>query len=275
MRALAIGLSLVAVVWVLLVAAAWAWQERIVWQPPPHAQSQQGMAALRLDYTASDGQRLHAYLVGDPSHARGLLIAFHGNAELAVWNIGWAQEVERRTGWAVLLPEYRGYGGLPGTPSYAGSGHDADAAWRLAQAQPGADPARIAYYGSSLGTAVASELAARHPPTVLLLHAPFTSAREMSGGMGLPLLPVLWPLIGRVAFDTRARVATLHAPVWVAHGARDAVIPAHMGRAVHAAARVKGELLLMPSAGHNDVLDVAGGEYWRWLERGLTVNGGR
>ena len=66
-----------------------------------------------------------------------------------------------------------------------------------------------------------------------------------------------------------ARVAAVTAPVWVAHGERDTVIPADMGRAVYAAARVRGRLLLVPDAGHNDVAAVAGEDYWRWIAAAL------
>jgi fermentation-respiration switch protein FrsA (DUF1100 family) len=55
----------------------------------------------------------------------------------------------------------------------------------------------------------------------------------------------------------------------VVHGERDGVIPVRMGRAVHAAARVPGDLLLVRGAGHNDVRDVAGDAYWAWLRRAL------
>jgi hypothetical protein len=47
-----------------------------------------------------------------------------------------------------------------------------------------------------------------------------------------------------------------------------------MGRAVHAAARVRGDLLIVPGAGHNDVMSVAGREYWPWLQRALTAGRG-
>jgi fermentation-respiration switch protein FrsA (DUF1100 family) len=268
MRPLLVSIALIVVAYVALIVLAWASQERIVWQPPRVAAMPEG-AAQRLSYSADDGQPLQAYLVGDPSRAAGVLVAFHGNAELAVWNISWAAEVARRTGWAVLLPEYRGYGGLAGSPDYAGSQRDARAALRMVREQLGVDSTRVAYFGHSLGSAVAAELAAEYPPTALILLAPFTSARDMARAMpGLPL-GALWGLIGRVHFDTRARVAALNAPVFVAHGERDLVVPVRMGRDVYDAARVKGELLLVPDAGHNDVASVAAGDYWAWLTGAL------
>jgi fermentation-respiration switch protein FrsA (DUF1100 family) len=270
MRLLLLGLLVLAAAYLLLIAAAWAWQERIVWQPPRGA-AYPDTTARRVSYAADDGQPLYAYLLGDPGRAAGLLIAFHGNAELAADGIPWGTEVARRTGWAVLLPEYRGYGGLPGSPDYAGSRRDARATYRLGREQLAMDSSRIAYYGHSLGTAVATELASDHAPVAILLLAPFTSARDMARAMyGLPLW-ALWRVIGRIDFDTRAKVAVLEVPVSVAHGERDAVIPVWMGRAVHAAARVKGGLLIVSEAGHNDVASVAGHEYWAWLERALPV----
>jgi pimeloyl-ACP methyl ester carboxylesterase len=139
----------------------------------------------------------------------------------------------------------------------------------MVRQQLGVDSTRVAYFGHSLGSAVAAELAAEHPPTVLILLAPFTSARDMARAMpGLPL-GALWGMIGRVHFDTRAKVAALGVPVYVAHGDRDLVVPVRMGREVYAAARIKGELLLVPGAGHNDVASVAAGDYWAWLAGAL------
>jgi pimeloyl-ACP methyl ester carboxylesterase len=261
------ALILLAAIYVVMVIAAWRMQERIVWQPPRLAQYPDA-ATRRLDYASDDGQPLFAFLVGDPARAPGLLIAYHGNADLAAWVTPWASEVERATGWAVLVPEYRGYGGLGGSPDYVSSQRDARATHRLAREQLGVDSARIALYGHSLGSAIATELAVEHAPAVLILEAPFTSAREMARG---PLAPVtlLWGVIARVHFDTRGKVAQLTVPTWVAHGERDGVVPVRMGRAVHAAARVPGEWLLVRGAGHNDVSDVAGDAYWSWLRRAL------
>jgi fermentation-respiration switch protein FrsA (DUF1100 family) len=273
MRQLFVGMVVVLVVtYLLLNLAAWYWQERIVWQPPRLAQYP-AAAARRIEYSAEDGQPLYGYLVGDPSRARGLLIAYHGNADLAAWLVPWANEVERRTGWAVLIPEYRGYGGLTGSPRYAASQVDARATYQLARHQLGVDSSRIALYGHSLGSAVASELATVHVPHALILVSPFTSARDMAHAMRALPLWALWGLVSRVQFDTRARVASLGVPVSVAHGDRDIVVPVWMGRAVHAAARIRGELLVVPGAGHNDVEAIAGPGYWAWLSGALEGRG--
>jgi pimeloyl-ACP methyl ester carboxylesterase len=262
------ALVVVIALYLVMLIVAWRLQERIVWQAPRLLQYPEA-EARRVDYQSDDGQPLFAYLVGEPGRARGLLIAFHGNADLAAWNAPWAAEVERRTGWAVLLAEYRGYGGLGGAPNYPSSQRDARATYRLAREQLGVDASRIALYGHSLGSAVAAELALEHRPAVLILEAPFTSAREMARGMLAPVA-IAWRAIARVHFDTRAKVAALDAPTWVAHGQLDGVIPARMGRAVHAAARDPGELLMVRGAGHNDLRDVAGEGYWSWLGRALS-----
>ncbi len=267
MRRVLYALVVLGVLFVVALIAMWRLQERIVWQPPRLAAYPSG-EARRIDYRADDGQPLFAFVVGEPARAPGVIIAFHGNADLAVWTVPWAAEVQRRTGWAVIVAEYRGYGGLPGSPDYLSSQRDARATYRVAREQLGVDARRIALYGHSLGSAVAAELASEHAPSVLILEAPFTSARDMARRMLAPVAAV-WSVVARVHFDTRSTVAALDVPTWVVHGERDGVIPVRMGRAVHAAARVPGELLLVRGAGHNDVRDVAGDAYWGWLRRAL------
>jgi pimeloyl-ACP methyl ester carboxylesterase len=272
---------MLAVVAITLAAAAgavvalglvWAVQERVLFQPsgPPWPA---GDGARRVDYRADDGAPLFAYVVDEargtaPAAARGALVAFHGNADLAGWLVPWARELSRRTGRLVVLAEYRGYAGLPGPPRVEGVRRDARAALRLTTETLGVPPARVALYGHSLGSAVATELAAEAGASTLLLESPFTSARAMARLAARPIAAA-WPLVGRIPYDTEARVRALDAPVWVAHGERDVIVPVAMGRAVHAAARRPGELLLVPDAGHNDVWDVAGERYWAWVERAL------
>lgn len=265
----------IAAVWLialflLLGSLAWIFQEKIAFQPPrPPYPKESGVR--RVNYAAADGQPLFAYIVGEPLATRGLLIAFHGNADLAIWQVDWASEIARRTGLTVMLAEYRGYMGLPGRPTYTGSQLDAEAAWRFARDTLGTAPDHMAFFGHSLGTAVATELAVKHRPAALLLQSPFTSARDMAGVMvGRRPAELTWKLVSRLHFDTGAKVAQLDVPVSVAHGAVDRLIPAHMGEAVFAAAKRKGEWLLVPAASHNDVIERGGEHYWDWLTRAVA-----
>jgi uncharacterized protein len=247
----------------------WRFQERIVFQPPVGV-APTPVSARQVRYRASDGVDLFAYIIGDCAPDARAMIAFHGNADLARWLVPWAIEVARRNRVCVMIPEYRGYDGLGGAPTYEGSARDARAALSYLRDSIGIAPTNIAYFGHSLGTAIAVELASAQQPQVVVLQSPFSSAREMGARMFLPGLTAFWSLVSRVHFDTIRRVQAMTSSVWVVHGDKDFVIPVSMGRDVFAAAQHKGELLIVHRAGHNDVADIGGGDYWDWLARALA-----
>ncbi len=232
------------VIALVLGALAFLWykQERILFQPPRLIESLS--VSGRVTYEAVD-------------------------ADLAVWQIEWARAVEHRTGYAVFLAEYRGYMSLGGSPTYASTKLDARAAYDHVRVAFSVDRQRVAFFGHSLGSAVATELAEVHPPSSLLLQAPFSSARAMARLIVYPPVVLVWRAISRIHFDTRQAVAELDVPVSVAHGKRDRIVPVRMGLDVYQAARNKGQLLIVEQAGHNDVAHVAGEEYWRWMRNAL------
>ena len=246
----------------------WWVQERVVFQPPRELALDAEHVASQVPYTARDGQPLFGYFVGHGPHAiahdRPTVLAFHGNAEVAAWLIPWARELSHRAGVSVFLAEYRGYAGLSGPPTYAGTRADAIAAHALL-CEMGMPAARCVLFGHSLGTAVAAELARDASPAVLILQAPFTSARAMAARVLIPSTASLWRAFSRVHFDTVSVVRSLSCPVYVAHGALDRIVPLEMGRQVYGAARVPGEFFVSPHAGHNDVAEVGGEDYWSWL----------
>ena len=267
--------ALAVVVYFVLLGLMWMQQERIVFQPPivlrgffsPPAF---GDHVRQVSYRAQDGTDLFAFVIGDPVRARRTLLAFHGNADLARNLVPWAEAVTGVSDVAVVVPEIRGYDGLSGRPTYEAAAADARAARAYLAGQLGVDGDRIVYFGHSLGSAIAAELAAEDPPAALLLQSPFSSAKAMARRMALPFLTTFWPIVSRVHYDTVQRVSELTVPVWVAHGTRDRVVPVRMGREVFESAAVKGQLLLVPGAGHNDVAECAPREYWQWLR--LAVN---
>ena len=260
----------VVLVYLLLLALMWVQQERIVFQPPLVLRGflsprTFGDRVRQVSYRAEDGADLFAFVVGDPGRAERTLVAFHGNADLARHLIPWAEAVIQVANVAVLLPEIRGYDGLPGRPTYLAAALDARAAREYVVGPLGVPADRVVYFGHSLGSAIAAELAGENPPTALLLQSPFSSAKAMARRMALPFLTTFWPIVSRVHYDTIQRVKDVPVPVWVAHGTRDRVVPLHMGKEVFDAATVKGQLLIVPGAGHNDVAERAPTEYWNWL----------
>jgi len=257
--------------WIALMALVWRFQERLVFQPPFARAAVSTPDSRRVTYSAADGAGLAGYLVGDARTAPLVLLVFHGNADLARWQVPWGEEVARRTGAAVMIAEYRGYDGLEGPPTYSATQADARAALRFLHETYGVNADRLVYFGHSLGSAVATELAAAAPPRVLVLQSPFSSAREMALRFPLPGLRWFWEVVSRVHFDTVRRVRELNVPVFVAHGDRDIVVPVRMGRAVFDAAQRQGELLIVHGAGHNDVAESGSEDYWRWLEGALSV----
>ncbi len=257
-----------------LLVMLWALQERVVFQPPARV-APSTVDARQVTYRTKDGVELFAYVVGDCANSNTVLLAFHGNADLARWFVPWATQVQRETGACVVLPEYRGYDGIVPSPTYTSSAYDSRAAYDYVHDTLGVPPERIVFFGHSLGTAIAAELTAVVTPRALVLQAPFSTARAMASRMFLPGLTAFWRIISRVHFDTLERVRALDVPVWVSHGDKDLVIPVRMGRDVFAAATIKGELLIVHGAGHNDVPEVGGRDYWTWFRRALADSSSR
>ena len=112
--------------------------------------------------------------------ARPTVLYLHGNGGSIAGRTGQARRIAGRR-WGLMMLEYRGYGGNPGTPSKAGLAADAQGALN-ALAAPGVLPNRVVLYGESLGTGVAVRLAAAQPAgspiAAAALDAPYTSVAD-------------------------------------------------------------------------------------------------
>jgi pimeloyl-ACP methyl ester carboxylesterase len=112
---------------------------------------------------------------------------------------------------------YRGYGGNPGQPSEEGLYNDARAAIEFLAAE-GIRPENVIYYGESLGSGVAVQLALETTPAAIILEAPYTDITAV-GQRRYPFLPVR--LLMRDRFDNLSKIAAVRAPVMVIHGEQD------------------------------------------------------
>jgi len=123
------------------------------------------------------------------------------------------------------------------------------AAYRFLIEEAEVAPARLLYYGESLGSAVVSELATEHPPAGLVLRSPFVDLASV-GRVHYPFLPVRTLLRDR--YPLADHLARVQVPTTVVYGSRDSIVPPEQSRAVAAAAAGETCLVEIAGADHND-----------------------
>ena len=154
-----------------------------------------------------------------------------------------------------LVFDYRGYGRNRGTATEEGLYDDAAAALGWLNNRRDIDHRAVFYYGFSLGTGIAAELALREPPRGLILRAPFTSVRDIAAGRYGWMRPLFaaMPWLPLTNFDTISKVPRIAAPLLVMHGEDDRTVPERMGQQVFAAHPGPKMYVQFPGAGHSDI----------------------
>lgn len=180
---------------------------------------------IGLDYEdvffeTEDNVRLHGWFVpGEGSE--DVLLFLHGNAG----NISHRLDSIRifcDMGLSVFIIDYRGYGRSAGRIGEEGSYRDARAAHRYLTEERQIDPAKIIYFGRSLGAAVAIELATKQSPKALIAESFFTSIPDVGRGV-YPWLPVR--LLARIRYNSMPRVAAISCPKLFVHSRDDELLP--------------------------------------------------
>jgi hypothetical protein len=216
----------------------------------------------------SPGQRLHAWWLPVDDAKAPVVLYLHG----ARWNLtGSVTRIDRwkRLGFSVLAMDYRGFGKSSDVaPTEALAYEDADAAWDyLAKLAPGRQRFIV---GHSLGGAIATELARRHPDAAgLVLEATFTSVRDMIAHSKWSFLPV--GLILNQEFNTLEKIVDVKVPVLVTHGTRDSIVPFEMGERLYEAVKSPKRFVKVEGAGHHNLSGVAFDQYRAALQELFKV----
>ena len=260
-RPMIVAAGLIAIV-ASVLALVWTMQRRLMYFPTaaePRS-SDIGTSIEPVTFETADGLRLSGWFVSASGPApRVTILVFNGNAGNREHRLPLAAAFHRY-GLQVLLVDYRGYGGNPGTPTEDGLAADSRAARTYLAGRTDVDASRIVYFGESLGTAVAVRLAVEHPPAALILRSPFTSMSDV-GQHHYPILPVR--LLLRDRFAAIDQIRRIRVPLLVIAGARDRIVPIDHSRRLYEAAVGPKTLLVLPDADHNDQELLAGEEMIR------------
>jgi len=234
----------------------------------PYRRSLVGEPALpyeAISFRSDDGLVLRGWLFRAQGARRGLIVYLHGIADNRRSGVGLARRYAPQ-GYDVLVYDSRGHGASDGTVCTYGfyEKRDLSRALDLAQAMTGAKDAIV--FGSSLGAAVALQAAAVEPriravvaqssfadlETIIRDRAPFiATAGDVAKAIALAESE------GRFrAADVSPCTAAgrIHVPVLLIHGEQDhETAPAH-SRRIYEALTGPRRLVVVPGAGHNDVL---------------------
>lgn len=245
-------LTLVAV-YLVFIGALGMMQRHLMYFPDParFSPSEWALEEMKpLKVTADDGQQTMSWYRPAQKRDKFTIVFFQGNAG----HLGYRNYKVRpwlNDGYGVLMVGYRGYSN-PGTPSEEGLYDDARAAID-AVLEKGLVEKALVFYGESLGTGVATQMATEYDGSALILESPYTSVPDV-GADRYPMVPVHWLI--RDTFNSLGKIKDVHMPLLLLHGEADEVVPVKFGRELFAAANEPKQAEYVPDAGHNNVYNM-------------------
>ena len=222
--------------------------------PPPGATDY----AIPVEPGVEIGARCY---LADP--AWPTLLYFHGNGEVASDHDGIAP-LYRAIGLNLFVAEFRGYGESTGTPTLAAlvaDAHPVAAFFHATLDAAGCAPVRFVM-GRSLGAHPTLELAANAAGRFrgVIIESGAGGLRRMLERLGL----LDTELGGRLAAAHEAKIAAIRLPTLLIHGEYDELVPLSTAQALRdSLSGTASSLVVIPGAGHNDILWVGREQYFR------------
>ncbi|MFN3765576.1 MAG: alpha/beta hydrolase [Aliihoeflea sp.] len=204
-----------------------------------------------IELTASDGLKLRSYYFA-PQPGKPLIVYFPDRLGDIIYKPRHLTAIAEE-GYGLLLTGYRGYGGNPGLPSETMLYADASAMMERI-AVDNLAPSGVIIYGYSMGTGVASYVAARAETLGLVLEAPFTTFGD-AVRQQFSQVPE-W--LVRTKFDTRSRIDKVDAPILILAGGKDQITPARFAERLASINADHASLVVVPDGNHLNLIRKGG-----------------
>lgn len=255
--------SLVAL-YLLLVLVLYFFQENFIFLGEPLPQNYRysfNTPFQERNFTMKDGAVINA-LHFQSREKKGIIYYHHGNAgNLVRW--GEVAEYFVSFGYDVLIYDYRGYGKSTGKRTEKILHQDAQYIYDALAQDWRSD--QIVIYGRSLGSGMASHVAANNAAKLLILETPFYSLQSMASWR-FPFLPTRWLVTYNMKNWQRLQEANL--PIHMFHGTEDSIVPYWSGKKLYEAVSDKATLTTIEGAEHNNLIEFE--EFREGVRRVLT-----
>jgi abhydrolase domain-containing protein 17 len=250
--------NLVIIIYASLSSFAYFFSDSMIFFPPP---TKYYNFKNLIKLPTADGSNICAYHLSNPD-AKYTILVSHGNAD----DLGHMRSLlyeMRDQGYSVFAYDYHGYGLSEGKPSEANTYLDINAAYDYLTTNLHIEPENIILYGYSLGAAVTLDLAVRKPVAGVILSSAFTTVYRVV--THFPILPF-------DKFDNLKKIDLLKTPLLMIHGDHDSIVPIWHGRMLYDEANTTKKFYMVENAGHNDVIWVAGKEFWQTIANFIKQN---
>lgn len=196
-----------------------------------------------------DQVKLHAVLFNTKEEPKGLIFYLHGNADnLSRWGKYAVDFTE--LGYDVFMMDYRGYGKSEGKPNEEKLHQDA--AFMLNWVNTNIPHQNIIVYGRSLGSAIATQLAVRTAPNLLILETPFANLSDV---VYWPLKPALYLFPIQAKFSNEAYLENVECPKIIFQGTNDWVVPLSSAMKLKPLLDQPDNFIVIEGAGHKNIRD--------------------
>ncbi len=239
------------IVFLLFLVFIYLFQRNLIYFPAKEEPNRKNFDAEDMQViklTTSDRLNLNAWY--KPSRInKPTILYFHGNAGHIGYRMYLAREFISQ-GFGVLLLDYRGYGGNPGSPTEDGLYRDGRAAKHFLQAQ-NIQNHHIIFYGESLGTGVAIKLASEFSVCAVILQSPYTSLTALAR------YHYPWIFIPpKDQYNSLGLIKKINSPILFLHGKQDEIVPYDQGLALYNNANKPKEWVEFTNKGHANLWDI-------------------
>jgi hypothetical protein len=200
---------------------------------------------INIPFNASTNINIVQFSCSNP--AKGLVLYFHGNRT----NIGrytrFAPDFTNN-GYEVWMIDYPGYGKSTGKLTEQSLYDFALQFYKLGRARFGKDS--IIIYGKSLGTGIASWLAAKRECKALILETPYYSLNSLAERY-FPIYPI--DQIIRYKIPSYEYLREVQAPISIFHGTADWVITYSNAQRLKPSLKQTDEFITIEGGGHHNL----------------------